>query len=695
VHQTSIDVTTLSINTIRALAMDAVQQAESGHPGTPMALAPLAYALFTKHMKHDPHDPDWPDRDRFVLSAGHASMVLYSSLFLSGYDLTLDDIKQFRQWESRTPGHPEYGYTPGVETTTGPLGQGFGNAVGMAIAEAHLAAKFNRGDTAIVDHHTWFICSDGDLMEGLSHEAASIAGHFGLGKLIGFYDDNNITIDGSTDLTFSDDTRKRFEGYGWQVLEIDDVNDLDQIDRTVEEAKRETRRPTLVITKTHIGYGSPNRQDTAKAHGEPLGKDEVKLTKENLGWPSQEPFYVPDEAVAHWREQTLDRGARVHEEWRDRLATYSRTYPTDSTELMRRLRGDLPEGWDAKIPTFTKENGSVASRAASGVVLNAIAAALPELVGGSADLTGSNNTAIKGEQIFSRDNHGGRYIHFGIREHGMGSVMNGMALHGGLIPFGGTFLIFSDYMRPAVRLAAFMEQHVIYLYTHDSIGLGEDGPTHQPIEQLSALRTIPNLTIIRPADASETAEAWKTAIKHTSGPVALVLTRQKLGFIDREKYADASGLARGAYVLARGGGQGAAGGETSASSALPPPPPALVLMSSGSEVALILAAQQKLEAEGIAAAAVSMASHELFAKQDQAYRDSVLPPGVPRIAIEAAHPMSWYRWVGSNGVVLGLERFGASAPYERIYQELGLTVERLVETGRRLAGDKTKGSPTP
>jgi transketolase len=681
VHQTALDLSTLAINTIRALAMDAVQAAESGHPGTPMGLAPLAYSLFTKHMKHDPTDPEWPDRDRFVLSAGHASLLLYSSLFLSGYELTLDDIKQFRQWGSRTPGHPEYGYTPGVETTTGPLGQGFGNAVGMAIAEANLAARFNRSNMPIVDHHTFFICSDGDIMEGVSHEVSSIAGHFGLGKLIGFYDDNRITIDGSTSLTFSDDTHKRFEGYGWQVLHIDDVNDLEQIDRAVEEAKFETRRPTLVITRTHIGYGSPNRQDTAKAHGEPLGKDEVRLAKENLGWPSQEPFYVPEEAVAHWREQTLERGARAHEEWRKRLATYTKQFPAESAELSRRLRGDLPAGWDAKIPTFTKENGSVASRAASGVVLNAIVPALPELVGGSADLTGSNNTALKGEQLFTRENHGGRYIHFGIREHGMGTIMNGMALHGGFIPFGGTFLIFSDYMRPPLRLAAFMEQHVIYLYTHDSIGLGEDGPTHQPIEQLSALRAIPNFTLIRPADANETAEAWRVAVAHKDGPVALVLTRQKLGFIDRDVYGPASGLARGAYVLARGRVERKSGEKAGQA---PHSPLDVVMMSSGSEVGLILAAQQKLEAEGIVAAVVSMPSHELFARQDEAYRDSVLPPGVPRIAIEAAHPMSWYRWVGTDGVVLGLERFGASAPYERIYQELGLTVDRVVETARKL-----------
>ncbi|MFN2567328.1 MAG: transketolase, partial [Gemmatimonadaceae bacterium] len=653
--------------------MDAVQKAGNGHPGTPMALAPLGYALFTKHMKHDPRDPSWPDRDRFVLSAGHASMLLYSCLYLSGYDLGLEDIKQFRQWESRTPGHPEYGYTPGVETTTGPLGQGFGNAVGMALAEAHLAARFNRAGHAIVDHYTWFICSDGDLMEGVSHEVASIAGHFGLGKLIGFYDDNHITIDGPTELTFSDDVHKRFEGYHWQVLHVDDVNDLDQIDRAIEEAKAETSRPTLVITRSHIGYGSPNRVDTAKAHGEALGEDEVRLAKENLGWPSQEPFYVPEEALAHWRDSTLERGARAHEEWNERRTAYAKAHAADASELERRLRGELPKGWDAKIPTFTKENGSVASRAASGAVLNAIAPALPELVGGSADLTPSNNTSLKGEQILSRDNHAGRYIHFGIREHGMGSLMNGMALHGGFIPFGGTFLIFSDYMRPPMRLAAFMGQHVIYVYTHDSIGLGEDGPTHQPIEQLTALRAIPKFTVIRPADASETAEAWKFAVTH-KGPVALVLTRQKLGFIDRERYAAASGLARGAYVLAKGaGGRWEVGGGNG--QPLPPPTSHLdvILLSSGSEVALILAAQQKLEAEGIAASAVSMPSHEIFARQDAAYRDSILPPGVPRIAIEAAHPLSWYRWVGDNGVVLGLERFGASAPYERIYEGLGLT----------------------
>jgi transketolase len=665
-----MDIELLSINTIRALAMDAVQKAESGHPGTPMALAPLGYALFTKHMRHDPADPKWPDRDRFVLSCGHASMLLYSCLYLSGYGLELDDLKQFRQWESRTPGHPEYGYTPGVETTTGPLGQGIGNAVGMAVAEAHLAAVFNREGHGIVDHYTYFICSDGDLMEGISHEAGSFAGHFGLGKLIGFYDDNHITIDGRTDLTYSDDAGKRFEAYGWQVLHIDDVNDLSQIDRAIAAAKADTKRPTMVVTRTHIGYGSPHKQDTEKAHGEPLGKDEVVLTKQTLGYPSTEPFFVPPEALAHWRK-TKDRGAKLHADWNARWSAYVGAYPADARELERRLRGDLPAGWTDKIPSFTKENGNVASRAASNTVLNAIVPSLPELMGGSADLTPSNGTAVKSWENFSPDNRKGRYMHFGIREHGMAAIMNGMVLHGGVRPFGGTFLIFSDYMRPSVRLASIMKQPVIFIYTHDSIGLGEDGPTHQPIEQLSALRAIPDFTLIRPADATETAEAWKVALTHRNGPVALVLTRQKLGFIDREVYAPAAGLARGAYVLAD-----PKEGD-----------PQVVLMSSGSEVALIIKAHQKLADEGIPTRVVSMPSHELFERESEDYRRSVLPPGVKRVAIEAAHPMSWYRWVGEDGVVLGLERFGASAPYEKIYEELGLTVDKIVESARRLVGE--------
>jgi transketolase len=657
----------LCINTVRALAMDAVQKADSGHPGTPMALAPLGYALYTKHLRHNPADPHWVDRDRFVLSAGHASMFLYSVLYLTGYDVTLDDLKSFRQWESRTPGHPEYGYTAGVETTTGPLGQGISNAVGFAVAEAHLAAEFNKSGHGVVDHYTYFIASDGDLMEGVSHEAASFAGHHKLGKLIGFYDDNRITIEGATDLTYdASEAKGRFEAYGWQVLHLADVNDLAAIDRAIAEAKKDPR-PTLIITRTHIGYGSPNKQDTAKAHGEPLGNDEIKLAKQKLGYPSLEPFFVADEALAQWRK-AKKRGEALQAEWKAKWDAYASAFPAEAKEFERRMRRELPAGWDADLPKFTEADGGVASRAASGKVLNAIAAKLPELVGGAADLAPSTNTLIKGAGDFSASDHRGRNFHFGIREHGMAAIMNGMALHGGIIPFGATFLIFSDYMRPPMRLAAIMHQRPIYVFTHDSIGLGEDGPTHQPIEQLSALRCIPNMTVIRPADAGETVEAWRAALLHTTGPVALVFTRQKLGFIDRTKYASAAGVAKGAYVLAE-----AKGGA-----------PQVVLMSSGSEVALVIEAQKKLEAEGIRARVVSMPSHELFAAQSIEYQTEVFPPDVPRVAIEAAHPMSWYRWVGARGTVLGLERFGASAPYQRIYQELGLIADRVVEAAKRV-----------
>jgi transketolase len=662
---TSID--ELCINTIRTLAMDAVQKAESGHPGTPMALAPLAYVLFMRHMRHNPADPTWPNRDRFVLSAGHASMLLYSALYLTGYGLELEDLKQFRQWQSRTPGHPEYGHAPGVETTTGPLGQGLANAVGMAMAESHLSAVFNREGHAIIDHYTYFICSDGDLMEGISHEASSFAGHYQFGKLIGFYDDNHITIDGPTELTYTDDAGMRFEAYGWHVLHVSDVNDLDALDAAIDAAKAETGRPSMIICRTHIGYGSPNKQDTAKAHGEALGVEEVKLTKRNLGWPSEETFYVPEEALAHWRK-ARDRGAAFQEGWRRQLIAYSKAHPDLAKELGRRLQGDLPTGWESAIPTFTKDNGNVASRAASGAVLGALVEKVPELLGGSADLTPSNNTQPKAFKEFSPNDRTARYVHYGIREHGMAGIMNGLALHGGVIPYGGTFLIFSDYMRPSQRLAALMHQRVIYVFTHDSIGLGEDGPTHQPIEQLSALRAIPGFTVIRPADANETAEAWRVAIKHKNGPVALALTRQKLGYIDREKYGAASGLAKGAYVLADSPG-GA---------------PQVVLMSSGSEVGLVLAAQTKLAEEGIRSRAVSMPSHELFAEQPLEYQREVLPPGLKRVAIEAAHPMSWYRWVGVDGVIIGLDHFGASAPYTDIYKGFGITADKVVEAARSL-----------
>src|SRR2546423_5181915 len=660
----------LCINAIRVLAMDAVQKADSGHPGTPMALAPLAYVLWTSHARSTPADPSWLNRDRCVLSAGHASMLLYSVLYLTGYELTLDDLKQFRQWESKTPGHPEYGYTPGVETTTGPLGQGVGNAVGMAVGEAHMAAVFNR-EQKIFDHYTYFVASDGDMMEGVSHESASFAGHARLGRLIGFYDDNHITIEGDTALTFSDDTGARFAAYGWHVQHVADANDLSALNRAIESAKAETRRPSLIVVRSHIGYGSPHKHDTAEAHGSPLGQDEITLTKQALGYPSQEPFYVAPEALRFWRDAGKRR-AKAQDDWNATYAAYKSANSELEKELQRRLRGDLPDGWEHAMPVFTAKDGNVASRAASGVVINAIGKKIPELMGGSADLASSTNTIIKGEPSFSAENYAGRNFHFGIREHGMGSIMNGMSLTGGIIPYGATFLIFSDYMRPPVRLACIMDRHVIYVYTHDSIGLGEDGPTHQPIEQLSALRAIPEMTLIRPADASETAEAWRFALKHKKGPVALVLTRQKLSFIDRSKYAAASGLARGAYVLAD-----APGGS-----------PEVVLMSSGSEVGLILDAQKKLQTDGIRARAVSMPSHEIFARQDQAYRDGVLPKGVKRIAMEAAHPMSWYRWVGDNGVILGLERFGASAPAATIYEHLGITVDHMVQTAKTLVGKK-------
>jgi transketolase len=654
------DIAMLAINTVRTLSMDAVQKADSGHPGTPMALAPLAYVLWTRHMRYDPRDPAWPDRDRFVLSVGHASMLLYSALFLTGYDLSLDDLKQFRQWGSKTPGHPEHGETAGVETTTGPLGQGIGNAVGMAAAEAHLAAVFNKAGPSIVDHYTWFICGDGDLMEGVSHEAASFAGHAKLGRLIGFYDDNKITIDGPTDLTYSDDAGKRFEAYGWHVQHVADVNDLAALDQAIAAAKAATDRPSLIIVRSHIGYGSP-KQDSNKAHGEALGVQNISATKTKLGWPSQDAFVVPDEALTHWR-QAGARGRVDHDAWAKRLAEYRSANADLAAEFDRRIHGDAPSGWESAIPTFTPETGAVASRAAASKVLNAIAPKFPELFGGSADLSPSTLTTLDGAGVFSPDDRAGQNIHYGIREHGMGSIMNGMALHGGVLPYGATFLIFSDYMRPAIRLAALMHQHVIYVFTHDSIGLGEDGPTHQPIEQLSTLRAIPNMTLIRPADATETAEAWRTALSHRGGPVALVLSRQKLVFIDRTKFGSAAGVARGGYVL----------GDT------PGGPPQVVLIASGSEVGLILEAQQKLAANGVRARTVSMPSTNLFARQSREYRDQVLPPGIRRVAVEAGSPMSWYEWVGSDGAVVGLDRFGASAPAARLFQELGITVDHVL-----------------
>jgi transketolase len=665
------DIDTLSINTIRMLAADAVQKAASGHPGMPMGAAPMAYTLWTRFLRFNPRNPGWADRDRFVLSAGHGSMLLYALLHLTGYDVSMDDIKAFRQWGSATPGHPEYGDTPGVETTTGPLGQGFGNAVGMALAEAHLAARFNRPGHEIIDHRTYAIASDGDIMEGVQSEAASLAGHLGLHKLTVLYDDNHITIDGSTALTFSEDVEKRYAAYGWQTLRVADGNDLDAIGDALAAAGEEIERPTLIRVRTHIGYGSPNRQDSEKAHGEPLGEEEVRLTKENLGWPANASFEVPEEVAAHFGE-AVARGERLEAEWAERLAVYEDAHPELAAELRRRLAGELPEGWDAALPAFDAGSPPIATRAASGKALNALAARMPELIGGSADLSGSNNTLIDGEPDLGRGAYQGRNLRFGVREHGMGAMLNGMALHGGSIPYGGTFLIFSDYMRPAVRLAALMGQQVIYVYTHDSIGLGEDGPTHQPIEHLAALRAMPNLTVIRPADANETSAAWRLAVARRSGPTALVLTRQKLPILTSiaAEIAGAENLAHGAYVLAD-----SSDGER----------PEIILMATGSEVHAALLAWQQLSADGIAARLVSMPSWELFEEQDRAYRDRVLPPAVEtRLAVEAASSFGWHRYVGPAGDLIAIDRYGASAPGATNMAKFGFTADNITARARAL-----------
>ncbi len=662
--QTPLD--TLCINTIRTLSIDGVQKANSGHPGTPMGLAPVAYTLWTRFLKHNPVDPTWPDRDRFVLSCGHASMLLYSLLYLTGYDLPLEELKQFRQWGSKTPGHPEYGLTPGVETTTGPLGQGFANAVGMAIAERFLAEIFNRPGHNIVDHYTYGLCSDGDLMEGVSHEAASLAGHLGLGKLILFYDDNHITIEGETELAFSEEVGHRFTAYGWHVQRVDG-NNIPQIVDALNNARAETLRPSLIIARTHIAEGSPNKHDTAAAHGTPLGVDEVKLTKQQLGFPPDQEFYVPEEALAHFR-QAVERGKAAQADWQKRFESYAAAHP-DLAALWRQvMSGELPEGWDADMPIFTADDPPIATRVASGRVINAIAGKLPQLIGGSADLAPSTDTLMKGIADFGTQ-PGGRNMHFGVREHGMGAILNGMALHGGVIPYGATFLIFSDYMRPPIRLACLMEQRVIYVFTHDSIGLGEDGPTHQPVEHLSALRAIPRMTVIRPCDGNETAEAWRAALQHKDGPTALVLTRQNLPHLDRSEYAPASGLHQGAYILADA----------------PDGKPDIILMASGSEVQLITGAAKKLAEQGVMARVVSVPSMELFNRQPKEYQERVLPPAVTkRLAVEAAAPMSWYRYVGLEGDIIGVERFGASAPYKTLMEHYGFTVENVVTHALRL-----------
>ncbi len=673
----------LCINTMRFLAVDAVQKAKSGHPGMPLGAAPMAYVLWTRLLKHNPRNPGWFDRDRFVLSAGHGSMLLYSLLHLTGYDLSLDDIKQFRQFGSKAPGHPERGHTPGVEVTTGPLGQGFANAVGMAIAEAQLAARYNRPGFEVIDHATYAITSDGDLMEGVASEAASLAAHLRLGKLTCLYDDNYVTLAAGTDITFSEDRARRFEAYGWHIVSVPDGNDVAAIDAALRAARAETARPSLILVRTHIGYGSPNKHDTFEAHGSPLGADEVRLTKQNLGWPTEPPFLIPEDALAHFRE-AVPRGIHDEAASNDRMTAYANAFPELAQELRRSHNAELPPGWDADMPVFPADAKGIATRAASGKVMNAIAPRLPALTGGSADLDPSTHTALKGLGDFNpaaeKDmdtqgssgggwSYGGRNLHFGVREHAMGAIVNGMAAHGGTVPYGSTFLIFSDYMRPPIRLAALMGLHVIHVFTHDSIALGEDGPTHQPVEQLAALRAIPNVTVIRPGDANETAVAWRVALETRDRPVLLVLSRQDVPTLDRSRYASAAGLRRGAYVVcdARDG------------------KPDLILIASGAEVGLIVAAAERLGSEGIAVRCVSMPSWQLFDALAQADRDVVLPPAVrARLAVEAGAAQGWYRYVGDAGGVLSVERFGASAPGDVVMCEYGFNVEEVCRRARAL-----------
>ena len=668
------------INTIRFLSVDMVQKADSGHPGMPLGAAPMGYVLWTKFLKFNPANPSWADRDRFVLSAGHGSALLYSLLYLTGYDVSLDDIKQFRQWGSKCPGHPERGHTPGVEVTTGPLGQGFANAVGMAMAEAQLAARYNRDGHKIVDHYTYAIASDGDLMEGVASEAASLAGHLQLGKLIVLYDDNYVTLAAGTDITFTEDRAARFKAYGWHVQTIEDGNDTAAIETAIKKAKRQTQKPSLILVRTHIGYGSPE-QDSYKAHGSPLGEKDVAATKRNLGWPEQPPFLVPEEALAHFRE-AQERGKRAESAWKRRWNKYAKDFPDLAEELHRSLRGELPDGWDSDIPQFPADAKGMATRVAGGKVLSAIAPKLPALSGGSADLDPSTHTAVKGLGVFSPGkepdeqgvdtdeawNYAGRNLHFGVREHAMGAIANGMAAHGGFIPYTATFLIFSDYMRPPMRLAALTDSHVVFVFTHDSIALGEDGPTHQPVEQLANLRAVPRIVVIRPGDANETAVAWRVAIETGQRPIVLALSRQNVPTLDRTQYASADGVRHGAYVLKDCEGE-----------------PQLILIGTGAETGLVVQAAEKLSGEGLRVRVVSMPSWELFEAQDQSYRDSVFPPNVhARLAVEAGSPQGWDRWVGLRGDVLGIERFGASAPGGEMLKQYGFTVENVVARAKAL-----------
>jgi transketolase len=656
----------IAVNTIRFLAVDMVEAAQSGHPGAPMGQAALAYVLWTRHLRHNPENPHWPNRDRFVLSCGHASALIYSLLHLSGYELPREEIEDFRQWGSETPGHPEYGHTEGVETTTGPLGQGVGNAVGMAIAERLLGATFNRPDFPLFDHRVWVIASDGDLMEGVASEACSLAGHLGLGKLNVFYDDNRISIDGPTDLSFSEDVGRRFEAYGWHVLRVDDGNDLEALDAAAETAKAEESKPSLIVTRTHIGFGSPNKQDSSSSHGAPLGADERAATKEALGWPLEPTFHVPDEAREAFEPGT-NAGREDEEAWNGLKSGYAGAHPELAEELERRLRQDLHPDWEESLPAFTPDDGPLATRKASGRVLNAICDVVPELVGGSADLTGSNNTYLSDHADFSASEPGGRNFYFGVREHGMAAALNGMALSGMLRPYGGTFLIFSDYMRPSIRLAALMGLPVIYVFTHDSIFLGEDGPTHQPISQLLSLRSIPGLTVLRPADACETAQAWRVAVENRRGPTALSLTRQKLPILLETAERAAEGVPNGAYILSESDN-----------------PPQVALVATGSEISLAMEAQQELAPRGVAARVVSMPSWELFDEQPPEYRESVLPRGLPCLAIEAGTPLGWERYVGRYGDVLGVDGYGASAPFKDLKEHYGFTTAEVMRRARAL-----------
>jgi transketolase len=660
----------LCINTIRTLAIDAIEAAKSGHPGAPMGMAPAAYVLWTRILKHNPRNPDWIDRDRFVLSAGHASMMLYSLLFLCGYDLSLDDIKSFRQWASKTPGHPEYGHSPGVEITTGPLGQGFASAVGMAMAERHLAACFNRNGQDIVDHYTYVMCGDGDLMEGVACEAASLAGHLGLAKLIAVYDDNKITIEGGTDITFTEDVAQRFEAYNWHVLKVGDGNDLTAIQNALDSAKAESEKPSLILLQTHIAYGSPNKQDSCSAHGAPLGEEEVRLTKECLGCPADEVFCVPPQVSDAFQEITR-KGIDVESAWQAKFDAYANAYPELAEQLSANIKGELPVDWDADLPLF-EAPASIATRSASGQTLNVIASKLPVLIGGSADLAPSNNTIINSSYDFQKDAYGGRNIRFGVREHAMGAIISGMALHKGVRPYGGTFLVFADYMRPSIRLAAMMKLPVIYIFTHDSIAVGEDGPTHQPIEHLASLRIIPGLTVIRPADAIETVAAWQHAIMSKNAPIALLLSRQKLPVLEVAAETITSGVHRGGYILADSGSR-----------------PDAILIASGSEVHICIAAKRNLEAQGIATRVVSMPSWELFEKMTPEYRDDVLPPEVTaRLAVEAGMPFGWERYVGSTGAVIGIDHFGASAPGGTVMEKFGFSADNVTKKMMEILNQK-------